>query len=76
VTTKTVNEAVVDLGRSIVGPGSRVQKGGEIKPLPKGVIMNIVGKNRINQFVVDGLVTETVCDYASENGLQVRSDLR
>eukprot|EP00976_Prorocentrum_cordatum_P076369 1182278-Prorocentrum_minimum.AAC.2 len=76
VTGKAYDEALRELGRSVELPGQRKQKGGKATPLPKGLITSLVGKKKINRFVVDGLITESVCDYAAENNLQVPADLR
>mmetsp|Transcript_13033 Transcript_13033/g.27571 ORF Transcript_13033/g.27571 Transcript_13033/m.27571 type:complete len:167 (-) Transcript_13033:268-768(-) len=75
VTGKAYDEALRELGRSVELPGQRKRKGGKATPLPKGMIISLVGKKKINRFVVDGLITESVCDYAAENNLQVPSDL-
>mmetsp|Transcript_33862 Transcript_33862/g.107510 ORF Transcript_33862/g.107510 Transcript_33862/m.107510 type:complete len:174 (+) Transcript_33862:3213-3734(+) len=74
-TTTAWDEACVELAKSVPVSGQKLGKGGKTVAMNKNLVAALVGKKRITQFVVDGLVTEAICDWAADEGFLVPSDL-
>lgn len=75
VTQRAYESALEELGSAVQFPGFKKKRGGKSDPLPSSLILQVVGKSKVKQFAVDGLVIEAVCDYAQEKGYQVNRNL-
>lgn len=75
VTQRAYESAIEELGSAVQFPGFRKKKKGKSDPLPRSLVLQVIGDRKVKQFTVDGLIIEVVCDYAQEKGYQVNSNL-
>lgn len=77
VTQAEFDKVVKELGtNSPIIPGYRKGKGGKNAKVPKQVLINMFGKKRLYGFVVDGLVSNTLLDWSSEEGLETEKEAK
>uniref|UniRef100_A0A6N2M7Y4 peptidylprolyl isomerase n=2 Tax=Salix viminalis TaxID=40686 RepID=A0A6N2M7Y4_SALVM len=71
-TQKVFNKALTNLARSAPPiPGFRREKGGKTTKVPTEFLLQILGEDRVTNFVIQEIVTSTMADY--EN-LKVKED--
>lgn len=74
--TKTVFEKVLtNLAKSAPPvPGFRREKGGKTSKVPKDFLLQILGEDRVTNFVIREIVTSTLADYVKKENLAVKDN--
>uniref|UniRef100_A0A0D6R5X8 peptidylprolyl isomerase n=1 Tax=Araucaria cunninghamii TaxID=56994 RepID=A0A0D6R5X8_ARACU len=75
-TQKTFDDILTSLA-SEAGPvpGFRRQKGGKTANVPKFVLLKMLGRSRVRNFVIQELISSTVEDYIKKEKLKVKDQL-
>ncbi|KAL3835094.1 hypothetical protein ACJIZ3_009830 [Penstemon smallii] len=55
-------------------PGFRREKGGKTSKVPKEFLLQILGEDRVTNFVIQEIVTSTLADYATKENLTVKDN--
>ncbi|XP_047334551.1 uncharacterized protein LOC124938198 isoform X2 [Impatiens glandulifera] len=55
-------------------PGFRKQKGGKMTNVPKDFLLQILGEDRVTNFVIQEIVSTTLADYAQKENLNVKEN--
>lgn len=74
-TQKAFDVVLSNLARSAPPiPGFRRQKGGKTAKVPKNLLLDIIGKDRVRNFVIREIVTSAAARYVEEEKLTVKDD--
>ncbi|XP_021752796.1 uncharacterized protein LOC110718267 [Chenopodium quinoa] len=74
-TQKAFDMVLLNLTRSAPPiPGFRRQKGGKTAKVPKNLLLDIIGRNRVTNFVIREIVTSAVAGYVEEEKLTLKDD--
>ncbi|GBG80941.1 hypothetical protein CBR_g31497 [Chara braunii] len=74
-TQQVFDRLLVEMGKSAPPvPGFRRSKGGKTASVPKTVLINMLGVNRVKGFVVERIVNATLGEYVEKEGLKVKKD--
>ncbi|KAJ6379331.1 hypothetical protein OIU76_016036 [Salix suchowensis] len=74
-TQKVFNKALTNLARSAPPiPGFRREKGGKTTKVPREFLLQILGEDRVTNFVIQEIVTSTMADYVKKENLKVKED--
>ncbi|XP_057546470.1 uncharacterized protein LOC130825323 [Amaranthus tricolor] len=74
-TQKAFDVVLSNLARSAPPlPGFRRQKGGKTSKVPKNLFLDIIGRERVMNFVIREIVTSAVAGYVEEENLTVKED--
>mmetsp|Transcript_28576 Transcript_28576/g.62576 ORF Transcript_28576/g.62576 Transcript_28576/m.62576 type:complete len:198 (-) Transcript_28576:419-1012(-) len=77
VTKKEFDKTLKELGtNSPVIPGYRRTKGGKNAAVPKGVLLQMMGKKRVYGFLINTLISNAMMDYTSEEGLDAEQEAK
>ncbi|KAL3506833.1 hypothetical protein ACH5RR_032215 [Cinchona calisaya] len=55
-------------------PGFRRQKGGKTSKVPKDFLLQIIGEERVTNFVIQEIVSSTLANYAKKGNLTVKDN--
>ncbi|XP_051126647.1 uncharacterized protein LOC127248378 [Andrographis paniculata] len=55
-------------------PGFRREKGGKTSKVPKDFLVQILGEDRVTNFVIQEIVSTTLADYAKKENLSVKDN--
>ncbi|KAL5574724.1 hypothetical protein UlMin_016423 [Ulmus minor] len=55
-------------------PGFRRQKGGKTSNVPKSFLLDVLGEDRVTQFVIQEIVSSSVAQYAKKENLNVKDN--
>ncbi|XP_058202353.1 uncharacterized protein LOC131316871 [Rhododendron vialii] len=72
-TQRVFDQVLKNLARSAPPfPGLRKLKGGKTSEIPKSFLFDVFGKDTVTEFVVNEIVTSTMCDYVKKEKLKVK----
>ncbi|KAK2642613.1 hypothetical protein Ddye_024376 [Dipteronia dyeriana] len=67
-TQKVFDKVITNLARSAPPiPGFRREKGGKTSKVPKSLLLQLLGEERVTKFVIQEIVSSTITDYTKEN---------
>ncbi|KAJ9178302.1 hypothetical protein P3X46_010196 [Hevea brasiliensis] len=74
-TQKVFDKVLIDLGRSAPPiPGFRRQKGGKTSKVPRDFLLQILGEERVTNFVIKEIVTSSIANYVKKENLNVKDN--
>lgn len=74
-TQKAFNVVLSNLARSAPPiPGFRRQKGGKTAKVSRNLLLDILGKERVRNFVIREIVTSAVAGYVEKENISVKDD--
>ncbi|KAJ8752538.1 hypothetical protein K2173_004826 [Erythroxylum novogranatense] len=74
-TQKVFSKVLRDLARSAPPiPGFRREKGGKTTKVPQEFLLQILGEDRVTNFVIQEIVSSTLADYAKRENLKVKDN--
>ncbi|XP_004309852.1 PREDICTED: uncharacterized protein LOC101297502 [Fragaria vesca subsp. vesca] len=74
-TQKVFDQVLTNLARTAPPvPGFRRQKGGKTSKVPKSFLLDILGKERVTNFVIQELVSSALADYVKQENLTVKEN--
>ncbi|GLU04946.1 hypothetical protein SLE2022_220730 [Rubroshorea leprosula] len=72
-TQKVFDNILADLARTAPPvPGFRRQKGGKTSKVPKSLLLEIFGEDRVTKFVIQEIASSTMADYVKKENLNVK----
>ncbi|XP_012065073.1 uncharacterized protein LOC105628283 [Jatropha curcas] len=74
-TQKVFDKVLTDLGKSAPPiPGFRRQKGGKTSKVPRDFLLQILGEERVTNFVIQEIVSSSLADYVKKENLNVKDN--
>ncbi|XP_050229835.1 uncharacterized protein LOC126678955 [Mercurialis annua] len=74
-TEKVFGKVLADLARSAPPvPGFRREKGGKTSKVPREFLLQILGEERVTNFVIQEIVSSSVADYVKKENLKVKEN--
>lgn len=75
-TERTFDDILTKLAKEVGPvPGFRRQKGGKTGIVPKFVLLKMLGRSTVRNFVIQELVSSTLADYSAQENLNVKEEL-
>lgn len=72
-TQKVFDKVLTNLARSAPPmPGFRREKGGKTSKVPKSLLLQVLGEERVTKFVIQEIVSSTMTDYTKKENLKVK----
>ncbi|KAI9194722.1 hypothetical protein LWI28_008654 [Acer negundo] len=72
-TQKVFDKVITNLARSAPPiPGFRREKGGKTSKVPKSLLLQLLGEERVTKFVIQEIVSSTMTDYTKKENLKVK----
>ncbi|XP_065867510.1 uncharacterized protein [Euphorbia lathyris] len=74
-TEKVFGKILADLARTAPPvPGFRREKGGKTSKVPRDFLLQILGEERVTNFVIQEIVSTSIGDYAKKENLKVKDN--
>eukprot|EP00850_Spirogloea_muscicola_P008262 SM000043S15890 [mRNA] locus=s43:747881:750097:- [translate_table: standard] len=74
---KIFDDVLVELGKSAPAvPGFRKSKGGKTSNVPKAVLLQMLGEQRVRSFVIDRIINSCLADYVEKEGINAKKDVK
>ncbi|XP_057815170.2 uncharacterized protein LOC131028834 isoform X2 [Cryptomeria japonica] len=75
-TERTFDDILTKLAKEVGPvPGFRRQKGGKSGNVPKFVLLKMLGRSTVRNFVIQELISSTLADYTAQENLNVKEEL-